>query len=59
MSPFCPAWPFPNSTMCTWTRLCTSCSRWNIQTNKYLFGWCEAFVCAHLHTLNNKNKSTP
>lgn len=24
------------------THLCTSCSHWNIQTNKCLFGWCEA-----------------
>lgn len=58
---FFSACPFPNPMMCKWTCLCTS-SFWNIQTNKCLFGWCEAFVCAHLHlkqkhTLENNTKA--
>lgn len=46
--------PFPNPMMCKWTCLCTS-SYWNIQTNKCLFGWCEAFVRAHLHLKQQKH----
>lgn len=44
------------------TRLCTSCSHWNIQTNKCLFGWCEAVaprsVCVQVITLFQKNTHT-
>lgn len=32
----------PDMRMHTDIRLCTSCSHWNIQTHKCLFGWCEA-----------------
>lgn len=38
--------------MRTDTHLCTSCSHWNIQTSKCLFGWCEAVaprsVCVYM-----------
>lgn len=50
--------------MCTHTdtRLCTSCSHWNIQTNTCLFGWCEAVapcsVCVHVITRFPKNTRT-
>lgn len=45
------------------TRLCTSCSHWNIQTNTCLFGWCEAvapcsvYVCTCNYTFS-KNTHT-
>lgn len=51
MFPFCSACPFPDPVMCTCAQVC---SHWNIQTNKCLFGWCEAFVCAHLHLKQQK-----
>lgn len=53
----------PDMRVHTDTRLCTSCSHWNIQTNTCLFGWCEAvapcsvYVCTCNYTFSKNTRT--